>query len=143
MKYTLTLFGLLISIALLISSDLAQAYMATFVRLQCEQFTTPQLSVKLTSTRLSDEQAYVFDQYARISKIRLKNIGGHRINKCYAFRFPEGLSVSVSADGETCVIGGVPTSPQALREAYVVASNQKGSSLAVVPVAVNAIVLRE
>ncbi len=99
MKYTLTFFGLLISMALLISSDLAQAYMATFVRLQCVQITTAPLLEKLTSTKLSDEQASVFDQYAGISKIRLKNIGGHRIDRCYAFRFPEGLSVSVSADG--------------------------------------------
>lgn len=143
MRGFLTFFGLTISIALLFSSDLAQAYIATFVRLKCVHLSEQHPPEQLTPTKLIDEQELVINQYARISRIHLHNRGGDQVIRCQAFRFPQGLSVSVSSDGKTCLVSGVPMIPQATKNAYVVATNKRGSSLAVVPIAVNAIVFRE
>ncbi|MFK7795268.1 MAG: hypothetical protein AB8B89_07970 [Gammaproteobacteria bacterium] len=116
----------------------------TFVRLKCVQLNDPSPVRKLAGiTQLSDSEELIFTHYSPIPKIRIQNMGGHQVIKCESFRLPKGVLVSVSSDGRTCEIGGVPTTPQARTEAYVIATNSLGSSLAVVPISVNAIVLRE
>jgi hypothetical protein len=97
----------------------------------------------LAVTELSDSEELIFTHYSHIANIRLQNLGGDQIITCEVYRFPEGVIVAVSADGRACEIAGVPTIPQARIEAYVVANNLRGSSLAVVPISVNALVLTE
>ncbi len=143
MRMFLLLFGLLVGLTLFFSSELVQAYLMTFVRVQCVQLNNQRPSGKLAVTELSDSEELIFTHYSKISNIRLQNLGGDQIIRCEAYRFPEGVIVAVSADGRTCEIAGVPTIPQARIEAYVVATNLKGSSLAVVPISVNALVLTE
>ena len=62
---------------------------------------------------------------------------------CDGFNLPAGLRVRLTRDGHSCRILGVPMQAQASTPAYIVAANQSGRSLAVVPIAVNALVLQE
>ena len=133
---------LLIIVILPVSTKIAQNYVMTFVRLECMQLNKHTPSINLEVTELSDSVELVFTHYSRITNIRLQNLGGHQVIRCEAHRFPEGVSVSVARDGSTCEISGVPTIPQGRTNAYVVAVNKQGSSLAVVPISVNALVLR-
>jgi hypothetical protein len=114
-----------------------------FARFQCAQLNHQSPFDQLASTELIDSKEMILTHYSRISKIRLQNRGGHQVTSCEAYRLPAGLSVTVSADGHTCEISGVPVHPQARTDAYVVASNFKGSSLSIVPISINALTLRE
>ncbi|MDW3095405.1 MAG: hypothetical protein R8G33_07030 [Gammaproteobacteria bacterium] len=115
----------------------------TFLRVQCDELIMQNVPEGLFATKLNDSDELVFTNYLRIDKVRLVNIGGNQIIQCDSYRFPEGITVMVSADGHTCEILGVPTTPQARTNGYVIARNKKGSSLAIVPISVNALVLRE
>ncbi len=143
MKVFLLIIGLMLSSILLVDSDLTKDYILTFMRDECEQLNNQKPLDSLVATELSDSEALVFTRYSRIKKIRLQNSGGQRVIKCEAYRFPAGIVVTVSADGRTCEITGMPTTPQAQIEAYTVATNQRGSSLVIVPISVNALVLME
>ena len=82
-----------------------------------------------------------FNRFTKISPIEIKNTGGHELIKCDAINFPRGLYVQVALDQKTCVIKGTPENIQTRRESIVIASNKTGSSRAVIPITVNAVVL--
>ncbi len=84
-----------------------------------------------------------FTKYKRIRNMPIINTGGGLLISCEAFNFPQGLSVQLSADLSTCVLAGVPGEAQARTPGFIVATNQRGSSLARVPIVVNALVLYE
>ena len=143
MRVSIHITGLLIGIALLADSAIVQSYVMTSFRVQCNKFIDQHAPEGLFATKLSDSEELVFTHYLRIKKVRLANTGGSHIIQCEAYRLPSGISVMVSADGHTCEIVGVPTIPQERTQGYVIARNNRGSSLAVVPISVNALVLNE
>lgn len=71
------------------------------------------------------EQIYV--QNIAIDEFSLDNTGGGEISRCSLEPLPAGLSVSVSDDGDTCVVSGTPRVVQTSVAHEITAVNAAGS----------------
>ena len=143
MRMLLSLIGLLVSLLLIASSPKFPGFAAIFARAECQCLTENSASPDLFRPKLVNSEELIFTKYLRTAVTRLHNNGGGEIIRCDAFNFPTGLSVKISSDASTCEIAGIPSKTQVLIQGFVVASNHKGRSLAIVPISVNALVLRE
>lgn len=142
MKRFIYIFAFIIGFTLLISSQAFENVFATSVRQQCGQWLA-QDAYSLSRPQLENMGEIVLTKYSRMDAIRLDNQGGAELLFCDGFNFPEGLKVTLTIDGRSCKISGIPSKEQANTLAYVVAANQSGRSLAEVPIAVNPLVLQE
>ena len=73
----------------------------------------------------------------------LEHVLGKTQLYCDGFNLPRGLKVTLTYDGHSCKISGIPAQEQANTMAYVVTANKTGRSLAEVPIVVNALILHE
>ncbi len=89
------------------------------------------LPPKLTNT---DPQNYMINE--AISTLSFVNTGGGSLTNCSADTLPAGLQVTVSADSTTCEISGTPTSQQSETIHTVTATNNSGSSDAIISITV-------
>lgn len=135
--------GLLGVVLFLAGWPVIHDYAATFVRNECHHWLTGSADNMALPPRLSRAGAVTLTKYTRMQSIRLANQGGQRLYYCDGFELPPGLNVMLTADGRTCEIFGVPRQSQAQTNAYVVAANQGGRSLAVIQITVNPIVMDE
>lgn len=67
---------------------------------------------------------------SEIAEWHFINSGGGALSDCSVDSLPEGLSVAISTDGNTCLISGTPTAIQSRATITVTASNATGSDLA-------------
>jgi hypothetical protein len=137
------LSALIFSLLLLISSQAFEDYASLFLRQQCARWESKTNEVNLSRPLLINTEEIILEKYSPMKKFRLQNQGGHKILYCDGFDFPNGVNVSITRDGRSCLISGAPNQAQAMKNAYVVAANVKGRSLATVPILVNALVLQE
>lgn len=143
MKLFLLSCAIVFFVLLLITSELFRNHSATLVRIQCQRWLQDTSRIYQSRPQLVDEDPLAFTKYDKIGKMRLKNQGGKRLHYCDGFDFPSGLVVKMTRDGQSCEISGVPMQAQGVTNAYIIAANQSGRSLAVVPIMVNAVVLQE
>ncbi len=131
------------SILLILTSQPFKDYATTFVRKQCIYWTQQVSASALDQPKLLSVDGVTLTKYSAIKALRLENHGGKQLLYCDGFDLPQGLQVAVTKDGHSCSISGAPIQAQALTNAYIVTANQQGRSLAIVPILVNALVLRE
>ena len=139
MKFSPHILFILVALLILISS----ASVATWVHAQCADMCIEQIGDHSQAPKLHHLSNQIFTKYKKIRPMILRNSGGQSLTRCEGYNFPEGLSVEISEDENTCILRGVPTEAQALTPGFVVATNNQGSSLAKVPILVNALVLLE
>lgn len=131
-------------LTLFMSSQYIQSTLLTLLRTKCGDWLSEMHSFSLNQPQLVDvEKELIVTKYSRMQTYRLENQGGFELLYCDGFHFPRGLVVTLTRDGHSCEITGIPTEAQAVVNAYVLASNHRGRSLAKVPIVVNAIVLQE
>lgn len=131
------------SILLVVTSQASKDYATTFVRKQCVYWMQQVSAFDLDQPKLLSLDNVTLTKYSAFKALRLDNQGGKQLIYCDGFDLPQGLQVTVTRDGHSCIISGVPIQAQALTNAYIVTANQQGRSLAIVPIIVNALVLRE
>ncbi len=130
----------LFSSLLLIVSSVS---VATLVKQQCEDKRIKATDYQVEMPQLHDHAEQIYTKYKRIPSAAIINSGGGSLISCEAFNFPGGLYVQLTADMSTCLLVGVPGEAQARTPGFIIATNQRGSSLARVPIVVNALVLIE
>ena len=128
---------------LLIALILSGLTSVLFIQEQCVGIEKELSGAQLRLPKLHNLSERIYTKYQRIPRTKLINSGGAALQKCEAYNFPIGLMVRVSKDNQTCVISGIPAQEQVFTKGFIVASNQQGSSLAVVPISVNALQLDE
>ena len=143
MKLPYSIVALLAVVLFLAGWPVIHDYTATFVRNQCHHWLTGSTNSRVIPPQLSHASSVTLTKYTRMQNIRLTNQGGRRLYYCDGFEFPSGLNVMLTADGRSCEISGVPSQSQARTNAYVVAANQGGRSLAIIQITVNPIVMDE
>ena len=143
MRLVSYLSALAFSLLLLISTQSFRDYMATFVRNECQNLMYNLIPHHLERPSFAMLSEITLTKYRRMKQVRLQNQGGYDLFYCDGFNFPAGLKVTLTADGHSCEISGVPSQAQASTNAYIVAANQRGRAVAVVEVGVNALVLQE
>ena len=143
MRLFIYLSVLIYLVALITTSRAFEDHAATFVREQCTSFMQSHTLPHLNAPKFSHMSDLVLTKYKRMPELELTNQGGHHLIHCDGFNLPAGLHVRLTRDGHSCRIFGVPMQAQASTHAYIVAANQRGRALAVVPIAVNALVLQE
>ena len=143
MKRFLYIFVFTMAFILLISSEMFKHVFATSVRQQCQQFLKHTHAYSISRPQLVNVDEIVLTKYLRMQTIRLKNQGGVELLYCDGFNLPRGLNVTLTYDGHSCKISGIPAQEQANTMAYVVTANKTGRSLAEVPIVVNALILHE
>ena len=143
MRLHLIYSSLVFSLLLVFSSQLFNDYAKTFIRQHCQKMVEAVGLSLLSRPELMNVSDITLTKYASMQQIRLLNLGGDQLHYCDGFNFPNGLTVKLTRDGRSCKISGAPLQAQATTNAYVVTANMKGRSLAVVPIEVNALVLRE
>ncbi len=143
MRLLLYLIALTFGLFMLMTHTALADMMQTFMRQQCLAWLSAQPIHSLGRPKLVNASEIVLTKYKRMQSLQLDNQGGFELTYCDGFYFPSGLKVSLTLDGRSCEISGTPTQAQASTFAYVIAGNRSGRSLALVPISVNALVLRE
>ncbi|NVJ61130.1 MAG: BspA family leucine-rich repeat surface protein [Gammaproteobacteria bacterium] len=72
-----------------------------------------------------------------INSLYFQSNGGWNIETCTSNPLPDGLTLSVSQSGRTCVISGTPTTEQRAQVYTITATNQYGSSEATVTISIS------
>lgn len=85
---------------------------------------------------LEDMNSQVLVANSLFRDISFVNTGGEDLSECAADSLPEGLSIRISYDRSTCILHGRPKTAQPETEHVIVATNNWGSSSAVISISV-------
>ena len=96
--------------------------------------TAIEIAVYPMPPELQDMGLQTFERAETVSALALSNLGGGSLTACQSSTLPEGLSLSISSDGNTCEISGNPASLQERTTHTITAVNAAGNSSATVDI---------